>query len=442
MLSKYKVYPKYKSSKDPFLKDIPDDWLATPIRYLGKLKGGAGFPHSEQGLKTAELSFYKVNALGKADDKGVLGDSEDTISISTSRKLGAYIFQKNSIVFAKVGAALLLARIRKTDRKSCLDNNMMGLEAYSKKVVSDFLFYAMQLIKFDYIVNPGAVPSLNEKQISEVKLAIPSMSEQKKIVHFLKNETAKIDILIAKQEKLIELLKEKRQAVISHAVTRGLNPDAQMKDSDIEWLGEVPEHWELKKFKYLFKIRKRIAGELGHEILSITQKGIKIKDTTSGDGQLSMDYSKYQLVYKGDFAMNHMDLLTGFVDISKHDGVTSPDYRVFTLEHSQSSNEYYLNILQMGYLDRLFYPLGQGAAHIGRWRLPTEAFHEFMAPCPPQKEQKEIAAFISNTFNKVDKLLNKATNVVSLMKERKVALISAAVTGKIDVRDYEVKNNG
>lgn len=150
-----------------------------------------------------------------------------------------------------------------------------------------------------------------------------------------------------------------------------------------------------------------------------------------------MDYSKYQLVHKGDFAMNHMDLLTGFVDISRYDGVTSPDYRVFTLEHQQSTAEYYLNILQMGYLDKLFYPLGQGAANIGRWRLPTEAFNEFVAPCPPKKEQEDITNFISTTFQKIDNLLEKATKAVSLMKERKTALISAAVTGKIDVRDWQ-----
>lgn len=271
----------------------------------------------------------------------------------------------------------------------------------------------------------------------QVKLPKPPIDEGNKIGEFLDHETSKIDSLIAKQEILIDLLHEKRKVVISHSVTRGLNSDIPMKDSGIEWLGEVPEHWELKKFKYIFKICKRISGELGFDILSITQKGIKVKDISSGDGQLSMDYSKYQLVHKGDFAMNHMDLLTGFVDISRYDGVTSPDYRVFTLEHQQSTAEYYLNILQMGYLDKLFYPLGQGAANIGRWRLPTEAFNEFVAPCPPKKEQEDITNFISTTFQKIDNLLEKATKAVSLMKERKTALISAAVTGKIDVRDWQ-----
>jgi type I restriction enzyme S subunit len=300
----------------------------------------------------------------------------------------------------------------------------------------------LRALNLNKLANHNAQPLITGTMIKDQMGLIPSKGEQRKIITFLEHETSKLDLLINKQERLVDLLKEKRQAVVSQAVTRGLNPNVAMKYSGEEWLGEIPNHWELKKFKYLFKIRKRIAGEVGHEILSITQNGIKIKDITSGEGQLSMDYSKYQLVYKGDLAMNHMDLLTGFVDISKYDGVTSPDYRVFTLEDKQSSTEYFLNILQMGYFDRLFYPLGQGAAHIGRWRLPSEAFNEFIAPCPPLQEQEEITAFISMTFSKVDKLLEKAISAVSLMQERKKALISAAVTGKIDVRDYEVVTNG
>ena len=110
---------------------------------------------------------------------------------------------------------------------------------------------------------------------------------------------------------------------------------AAYKESQSDWMGKIPAQWSLSRLKYIFSIKKRIAGNLGHEVLSITQKGIKVKDTESGDGQLSMDYSKYQLVHIGDFAMNHMDLLTGYVDISKYHGVPSPDYRVFAIEDSE-----------------------------------------------------------------------------------------------------------
>lgn len=202
----------------------------------------------------------------------------------------------------------------------------------------------------------------------------------------------------------------------------------EYKDSGVEWLGEISSGWKIKRFKRIFTIRKRIAGELGHDILSITQRGIKIKDTESGDGQLSMDYSKYQTVNPSDFAMNHMDLLTGYVDISKYAGVTSPDYRVFTIEDKECDKRYFLYLLQLCYIAKIFFPLGQGAAHIGRWRLPTEAFNEFRAPCPSLSEQAQIANFLDHETTSIDTLIEEQQVLIKLLQEKRQAVISHAVT--------------
>ena len=122
-----------------------------------------------------------------------------------------------------------------------------------------------------------------------------------------------------------------------------LKPYPQYKESDVEWLGEVPEHWVLDRIKSHFQIEKRISGSLDYDVLSITQKGIVVKDIDSGEGQLSMDYSKYQLIFKGEFGMNHMDLLTGYIDISKYNGVVSPDYRVFSIKNQIFNTNFYLH---------------------------------------------------------------------------------------------------
>jgi type I restriction enzyme S subunit len=145
-----------------------------------------------------------------------------------------------------------------------------------------------------------------------------------------------------------------------------------------------------------------------------------------------MDYSKYQLVYEDDFAMNHMDLLTGFVDISKHEGVTSPDYRVFSLEDKASNKRYYLYLLQLCYIAKIFYPLGQGASNIGRWRLPAEAFNEFVAPSPVLDEQEKIANFLDHETAKIDTLIEKQQQLIKLLKEKRQAVISHAVTKGLD----------
>ncbi len=211
-----------------------------------------------------------------------------------------------------------------------------------------------------------------------------------------------------------------------------LKPYPKYKPSNIAWLGEIPEHWEVRKLKYIFSITKRISGELGHKVLSITQNGIKIKDIESGAGQLSMDYSKYQFVNKGDFAMNHMDLLTGYVDISNVDGVTSPDYRVFILNNDSSDKSYLLFLLQLGYKLKLFYSLGQGVSQFGRWRLPAENFYHFQFPIPPLPEQTAIAAFLDFKLAKIDRFIRKKKQLIKLLNEQKAAIINDAVTKGID----------
>ncbi|MNU49549.1 Type-1 restriction enzyme EcoKI specificity protein [compost metagenome] len=203
----------------------------------------------------------------------------------------------------------------------------------------------------------------------------------------------------------------------------------EYKDSGERWLGAVPAHWQVHRLKNLFEIRKRIVGEEGHQVLSITQRGIKIKDIESNDGQLSMDYSKYQIVHPGDFAMNHMDLLTGFVDISSFAGVTSPDYRVFAVRDDVVCEpRYFLHLLQNGYRQKVFYAFGQGASEFGRWRFPTGQFNDFRFPCPPPEEQNAIAAFLDREIAKIDALVAEQENLITLLAEKRQATISHAVT--------------
>lgn len=201
------------------------------------------------------------------------------------------------------------------------------------------------------------------------------------------------------------------------------------KDSGVEWLGDVPKGWVIKRIKHLFEIKKRISGAEGYEVLSITQQGIKVKDIESGDGQLSMDYSKYQFVEIGDFAMNHMDLLTGYVDISPVFGVTSPDYRVFSVRDQEVCfDRYYLYLFQMGYRNKIFYAFGQGSSQLGRWRFPTEQFNSFEFPNPSIQEQKQIAAFLDRETVKIDALIGEQQRLIELLKEKRQSVISHAVT--------------
>ena len=194
------------------------------------------------------------------------------------------------------------------------------------------------------------------------------------------------------------------------------------------WLGELPADWEKRKLKYIFSIKKDIAGEEGHTVLSITQQGIVPKKMDE-KGQFAADYSKYQIVHPGDFAMNHMDLLTGWVDISEHDGVTSPDYRVFVLNDKNNyCAEYFKYIFQLCYKHRIFYSLGQGVAGFGRWRLPADMFLNFVLPIPSYDEQVMIAEKIAEECGVIDSIIQGAYESIVDYKNAKKSLISEVVT--------------
>lgn len=200
------------------------------------------------------------------------------------------------------------------------------------------------------------------------------------------------------------------------------------KDSGVQWLGEIPGHWELFQFRKFFKIKKEIAGREGINVLAITQQGIKIKDISRNEGQLAASYSGYQIVNPSDFAMNHMDLLTGYIDISKFYGVTSPDYRVFTNISEHANSKYYLYIFQLCYKRKIFFGLGQGVANKGRWRLPAVQLNKFNLPLPPLPEQQAIVSYLDDKCGKIDEWIEKKQKEVELLGEMKQRVIADAVT--------------
>jgi type I restriction enzyme S subunit len=429
-------YPEYKDSGVEWLGEVPSHWSVKRLRFVAELNPSKS--EIKEIDKDTLVSFLPMEAIG--DDGSLNLEREKPINELES---GYTYFRNGDVAIAKItpcyenGKGALMRGLSNnigfgtTELIIVRPKQSETSGIYLYRLFTSNLFHKMGE---SYMYGAGGQKRVPDDFVRNFKIAFPSLQEQTAIASFLDRETTKIDELIAEQKRLIELLKEKRQAVISHAVTKGLNPDAKMKDSGIEWLGLVPEGWEVKRIKNLFDIKKRISGVEGYEVLSITQQGIKIKDIESGDGQLSMDYSKYQFVEVGDFAMNHMDLLTGYVDISSFYGVTSPDYRVFSIKNKEKCfDKYYLYLFQMGYKNKIFFAYGQGASQLGRWRFPTDQFNNFAFPQPPLHEQIKISSFLKNEITKIDSLFHESKRSIDLLQERRTALISAAVTGKIDV---------
>lgn len=420
----YAKYDSYKDSGINELGQIPERWELLSNKHIFSIKS------SRVGKKSEDYDLLSLTLKGivKRDMENPQGKFPAEFDTYQEVKAGDFVF--------------CLFDVEETPRTvglSEFDGMITG--AYTVLEVSPdfdktFIYYFYLNLDNEKMLKPlyrGLRNTIPKDWFMSYKTFIPTYKEQIAIANFLDQKTIQIDQAINLKQQQIAKLNEYKQITIQNAVTKGLDANAKMKDSGIDWIDEIPENWVTKRLKYLVKIRKRIIGYEGVNVLSITQNGVKVKDITSGEGQLAMDYSKYQIVNVGDFAMNHMDLLTGYVDISKFDGVVSPDYRVFTNETDLLTSNYLINILRMGYKQKIFYKYGQGVSMLGRWRLPADNFNNFSIPIPSIAEQNEITKFIDIKIAEIDSAIELERQQIEQLKEYKTILINQAVTGKIKV---------
>lgn len=172
----------------------------------------------------------------------------------------------------------------------------------------------------------------------------------------------------------------------------------------------VNARFAINPIRSIFKIKKDIIGHEPDTVLSITQNGLRIKNISENEGQMANSYANYQIVNIGDFAMNHMDLITGGIGVSEYEGVTSPDYRVFVKRNPEYNSRYFLYLFEMYYKNKIFYAFGQGAANVGRWRLPAQNFNTLAIPVPPIEDQNAIAEHLDRKCPTISNLIEIKQN--------------------------------
>lgn len=410
---------------------IPETWEIIKFKYLFSIIGGNGFPDILQGNTSGDYPFCKVSDInGETDYVESASNWVSQIVVDDNR---FSVIPTGSILMAKIGAALAKNHRKVNTVRCCIDNNTQALVPKRNDDIR-YLLYLTKCIDMRWFDNNSTVPSINNSKLLNFYVPNIPKREQTAIASVLDNKCAKIDSAIEKTQKTIEEYKALKQSIITEAVTKGIRGDRPMKDSDNTWFGMIPSDWQMMKVKYIFRIKKIIAGEEGHTVLSITQKGIKPKDLSKNEGQIAESYKSYQLLNKGDYAMNHMDLLTGWIDISQYDGVTSPDYRVFTLiNENKHDKKYYLYLMQMCYTDKIFYGLGQGVSGMGRWRLQADKFLNFTIPTFTKEEQSEIAEYLDNKCATIDTLISQKETIIKELETYKKSLIYEYVTGKKEV---------
>ncbi|EHV1354138.1 restriction endonuclease subunit S [Vibrio cholerae] len=439
MTGRYKAYPEYKNSAHKWLGDIPSHW----------------------NIWGAKRIFSSVRVAAKDTDE----------QLAASQKYGVI---PQSLMMQLNSAKVMLA-LKGTDsfRHVDKDNFVISLRsfeggiehsayegcvspAYTVLKASQHIYYAFYkyLLKCEPFVAElqSSTDSLRDgksisfEQFGAIYLPYFDYEEQQKIANFLDHETAKIDTLITKQEKLIELLKEKRQAVISHAVTKGLNPNAPMKDSGVEWLGEVPEHWVVAQLKFNTKLMQ--TGPFGSQLhaedyveggVPLINPAHMINGEIVPDPQVSVDadtqdrLSRHKLA-EGDIIFARRGELgrCAVVTDQQVGWICGTGSLKATLNERLIPEYAYLLITSNGVVAEL--SLESKGSTMDN--LNTETLGKIRTPVPPVHEQRAILSYVDEVSGKYKHLVDLAENAIGLMKERKTALISAAVTGKIDVRHF------
>lgn len=432
-----------KDSGIAWIGEIPKNWKIKKIKnVICNDKDGLKIGPFGSALANKTIADGAYNIYGQAN---LVNDdfscTKNTINKNTFHILKSYQVLPNDICLSMMGTIGKCKTVPVGIKEGIMDSHLIKIRLDKTQIISKFFEYVYDkdlsnicITEMQYVKKGSIMDGLNTSIVKNLRIVVPPVLDQQAIVAFLDAKCADIDSLVEDIQKQIEILKKYKKSVITQAITKGIDPNVEMKETVSPYWNEIPKKWYLSDIKYIFKIVKRIAGKEGYDILSVTQKGLKIKDVSHNEGQIAENYKGYQFVYPGDFVMNHMDLLTGWVDLSKLFGVTSPDYRVFKLRDNHVNEaRYYKYVMQCCYSCRIFYSLGQGVSTLGRWRLQTSAFNNFLIPVPPITEQKVIADFLDSKCADIDAAIAGKQKQLDVLKEYKKSLIYEYVTGKKEV---------
>lgn len=412
-------YPEYKESGVEWLGEVPVHWSVAPFKRMIDIQNGADH-----------------KAIEQDDGYPVIGSGGPFAYASE------YMFD---------GESVLLGRKGTIDKPLYVTGPFWTVDTmYWTRIAEDaygkFCYYAALTIPFDYYSTNTALPSMTKGALGAHLVAMPSLPEQRGIAQFLDAEVAKINDLVSEQEKLIALLKEKRQAVISHAVTKGLDPNVPMKDSGIEWLGEAPAHWDVMPLKHLTSIKTGFAFSSDHfiddgvpvlRIGDITTKGtVDFENAKCLSAALAKEHTN-ALVQRNDIVMAMTGATLGKAARYTSDQPALLNQRVCVFRAANSDTQQFLwYVLQTSFYAEYLAVTAFGGAQ------PNISDKELVAisvPLPAAGEIKPIVALLDVETAKLDALAAKAERAIDLLQERRSALISAAVTGKIDVRQYKAR---
>lgn len=415
-MAKFKRYDSYKNSGVEWLGEIPSHWEMVKFKHLFYEKRKT----YDINLNCGSISFG--NIVEKDDEK-----------IPLSTKASYQVLNKGEFLInpLNLNYDLKSLRIGLSNLDVVVSSGYIVIKnkVDINKKYFNYLLHIYDIL-FMKILGAGVRQTLNFNDIGKTLLVIPPKDEQEKIALYLDEKIAKIDASISGKEKFIELLKEQKQIIINDAVTKGLNKNAKFKNSGVEWLGQIPSHWEILANKYIFKLKRNLVGKRSNKyvLLSLTLDGIVKRDLDKG-GKFPVEFDTYQEVKNGDFVFCLFDIeeTPRTIGLSEYDGMITGAYTVFDIRNISKKYLYYfyLNLDNNKRLKPLYLGL--------RNTISKENFFSFKTFIPPKSEQEKIVEYIENKISKIDKLLNLEQECIKSLKEYKASLIDSVVTGKVKV---------
>ena len=437
---------KMKDSGVEWIKSLPVNWEKGRIKYSFYLKGRIGW----QGLKSAEFledgPFYLITGTDFENGR-VIWERCYRIAEDRYNEAPEIHVKNGDLLITKDGTIGKIAYIDSMPQCASLNSHLLIIRPLNKKYSNRYLFWVLLSSVFEMycgLSQKGSImASLSQEKMSDFCFPLPPPKEQSAIADYLDEKCGAIDEIIEQAKETIKEYKAWKSSVIFEAVTKGLDPNVEMKDSGVEWIGKMPETWELKPFRYFLHERmEKNSPVKSTERLSLSiELGVTLySEKTTNLDRFKDDFEQYKLAHEGDLVMNSMNMIVGASGVSKYFGCVSPAYYTFYDKlPDHASAKYCEYVFRSKAMLRILYSLGRGIYAIERGddrvntcrlKVPKEDLKALLLPSPSIKEQREIINYLDRKCSAINEIIAEKEALIADMDAYKKSLIFETVTGK------------
>lgn len=431
MIGGLEPYEATRKLSLPWLDELPRHWSVRRLRTLARRPIRNGVGESAQGFRADWPRYVRITDI--AGPRTL----RETNRASLPSDIAGETLEPGDLLIAAVGATYGKSYLHADlGAPACYAGYLVRV-APTHRVLPEFLSYWTESSYYWNQVNSeviqATIQNFSAARVKALRVPLPPVAEQQAIVRFLDYADLRIRRYIGAKQKLIKLLEEQKQAIIHRAVTRGLDANVSLKASGVEWLGDIPEHWEVQRCRYLFREVDNRSLDGSEEHLSMSQRlGLVPSHQVDNRTLIADSYAGGKLCNVGDLVLNRLKAHLGVFSLAKHHGVVSPDYTVLRPIHPDSGN-YFAQVLKSPACRGELRTRAKGIVE-GFWRLYTNDFFEIRLPVPPDGERREISAATQVITDQVERTIQTARKEISLLSEYRARLTADLVTGKLDVR--------